>query len=135
MANIQNELDKIRSTQYGGEVRVAVHDGLKKVNEDIEAMNTAAASDAGKALKAKTVENGKVKEWEFGETAVIDDTLSNEGEAADAKATGDAIDDIKSAFDETLDLLEAVRDALIDEDPEEAINLIDTFLIDHGRIA
>lgn len=43
--------------------------------------------------------------------------------------------DLKSAYNDTLDLLEAVRDALIDEDPEEAINLIDTFLIDHGKLA
>ena len=35
---------------------------------DLSAMNTATASDAGKALKAKTVSGGKVTEWEFGET-------------------------------------------------------------------
>ena len=32
-------------------------------------MNTATPEDAGKALKAKTVTNGKVTEWEFGEVS------------------------------------------------------------------
>ena len=34
---------------------------------DLSAITTATASDVGKTLKAKTVENGKVIEWEFGE--------------------------------------------------------------------
>lgn len=33
----------------------------------LNGMNTATSSDVGKALKAKTVTNGKVTEWEFGE--------------------------------------------------------------------
>lgn len=39
----------------------------------IDAMRTATASDVGKALKVKTVEAGKVTEWEFGETGSPDD--------------------------------------------------------------
>ena len=34
---------------------------------DLSAITTATAEDAGKALKAKTVTDGKVTEWEFGE--------------------------------------------------------------------
>ena len=33
---------------------------------DLSAMTTATATDAGKALKAKTITDGKVTEWEFG---------------------------------------------------------------------
>ena len=35
---------------------------------DLSVMTTATEEDAGKALKAKTVTNGKVTEWEFGDT-------------------------------------------------------------------
>lgn len=38
----------------------------------ITSMNTATASDEGKALKAKTVSGGKVTEWEFGEAGGVD---------------------------------------------------------------
>ena len=62
------------------------------VAADVNAMKTATAEDVGKALKAKTVTDGEVTEWEFGEAGGnVDPTLSIEGEAADAKATGDAI--------------------------------------------
>lgn len=40
---------------------------LSSLNGDLNGMNTATSSDVGKALKAKTVTNGKVTEWEFGE--------------------------------------------------------------------
>lgn len=45
------------------------------------------------------------------------------------------VNGLKEDYNDTLDLLAAVRDALEDEDPEEAINLIDTFLLDHGKLA
>lgn len=45
------------------------------------------------------------------------------------------VNSLKADYNDTLDLLEAVRDALEDSDQEEAINLIDTFLLDHGRLA
>lgn len=38
-----------------------------EIKEDLSAMSTASASDVGKALKVKTVTDGKVTEWEFGE--------------------------------------------------------------------
>lgn len=45
------------------------------------------------------------------------------------------VNSLKADYNDTLDLLEAVRDALENSDPEEAINLIDTFLLDHGKLA
>jgi len=41
---------------------------VDQLKADLCAMNTASSSDVGKALKAKTVINGKVTEWEFGES-------------------------------------------------------------------
>ena len=43
-------------------------DEISSLKEDLNTMNTASESDVGKALKAKTVSNGKVTEWEFGST-------------------------------------------------------------------
>lgn len=40
---------------------------ISQLKEDLSDMNTATSADVGKALKAKTVTNGKVTEWEFGE--------------------------------------------------------------------
>ena len=41
-------------------------------NAGLTAMTTATAEDVGKVLKAKTVTNGKVTEWEFGETGDVE---------------------------------------------------------------
>lgn len=41
---------------------------VSNLNSAINDMNTATADDVGKALKAKTVSDGKVTEWEFGAT-------------------------------------------------------------------
>ena len=46
---------------------VTVGEELTDLKGDLSGMNTATSSDVGKALKAKTVTNGKVTEWEFGE--------------------------------------------------------------------
>ena len=45
------------------------------------------------------------------------------------------VSQLKADYNDTIDLLEAVRDALESGDQEEAINLIDTFLLDHGKLA
>lgn len=73
---------------------------VSDLKEDLSAMSTATSSDVGKALKAKTVADGKVTEWEFGETDVsVDPTLTIEGKAADAKATGEAVNDVNAKVD------------------------------------
>ena len=73
----------------------------------------ATAADVGKALKAKTVSNGKVTEYELGDAAVIDPTLSVSGEAADAKATGDAISSLQSAMGDLTDLTTEDKSTLV----------------------
>ena len=40
---------------------------IKQNESDIGDIRTATVSDVGKALKAKTVTDGKVTEWEFGD--------------------------------------------------------------------
>lgn len=40
---------------------------VSDLKENLSDMNTATSADVGKALKAKTVTDGKVTEWEFGE--------------------------------------------------------------------
>lgn len=64
MANIQEILTKILSSRYGKDMRQAIHDGIQQCYDDATEDSTA-----------------------------IDSTLSNSGEAADAKATGDALKD------------------------------------------
>ena len=77
-----------------------IKEDFDDVKDDLTAMQTATASDVGKALKAKTVTDGKVTEWEFGETGVaVDPTLTVEGKAADAKAAGDAISKLSDDVD------------------------------------
>lgn len=46
---------------------------ISALKEDISPMQTATTSDVGKALKAKTVEDGKVTAWEFGDTGATTD--------------------------------------------------------------
>lgn len=51
----------------GGAKKFAIGQALGEIKDGLDAMSTATASDVGKALKAKTVSDGKVTEWEFGE--------------------------------------------------------------------
>lgn len=62
MANIQEILTKILSSRYGKDMRQAIHDGIQQCYDDATEDST-----------------------------IIDSTLSNSGEAADAKATGEAL--------------------------------------------
>lgn len=56
---------------------------------DLSAITTATAEDAGKALKAKTVTNGKVVEWEFGEAGGADtEAITNRFEKLYADGSG-----------------------------------------------
>lgn len=50
----------------------AVASEISSIKADLGAVNTATSEDVGKALKAKTVVNGKVTEWEFGEAGEVD---------------------------------------------------------------
>ena len=75
---------------------------VSDLKEDLSAMSTATSSDVGKALKAKTVTDGKVTEWEFGEagsTIELDDTLTSPTKAAQAKAVGDAVQEINDKIE------------------------------------
>ena len=72
----------------------ATGDAVAELKEDLQDMTTATSADVGKALKAKTVTNGKVTEWEFGEagtTVELDATLTDPTKAAQAKAVGDRL--------------------------------------------
>lgn len=90
----------------------------------LDGMTTATATDVGKALLVKTVENGEVTEWEFGEAVTLDDTLTHAGEAADAKEAGDRIglldDAVDGIEDDLEDLEEAINDLIVvsDEEPQ-----------------
>lgn len=53
-----------------------------QIRADLSAINTATSDDVGKALKVKTVTNGKVTGWEFGEAG-----------GADPDAIGQAVED------------------------------------------
>lgn len=46
----------------------ATGDEISQIKEDLSDIQTATAEDVGKALKVKTVTDGKVTEWEFGST-------------------------------------------------------------------
>ena len=67
MADISAELAAIESAVYGEEVRDAIHDGLEKMNSDL---NTAIGH----------------------QLLTLDDSLTRSGQGADANATGMAID-------------------------------------------
>lgn len=45
-----------------------IQEDVTDLKEGLSAMNIATSADVGKALKAKTVTDGKVTEWEFGST-------------------------------------------------------------------
>lgn len=60
---------------------VTVGEELTDVKDGLTAMSTATTSDEGKALKAKTVVNGKVTAWEFGEAGGDDIDIHVDGTA------------------------------------------------------
>lgn len=125
MANIQEILTKILSSKYGKDMRQAIHDGIEQCYDDATEdsttidstlSNSGEAADAkatGDALKDKLDTNqgsgNKGKAMVVGEDGAlvpenvkvnVDSTLTNEGEAADAKVTGEKIDKISKVAEE-----------------------------------
>lgn len=65
---------------------------ITEIQSTIDAIIAATSDDVGKVLSPTAVADGKVTAWEFIDAgADVDSTLTEEGKAADAKATGDAI--------------------------------------------
>lgn len=95
--SVKDAIDAL-DTAMGTKASAAAMDALEASVAVLEP--AASASDAGKALVAKTVADGKVTEYEFGEAVTIDDTLTQEGQAADAKKTGDEIADLKDGLED-----------------------------------
>lgn len=58
-----------------------ISEDLQSVKTDLQSIETATASDVGKALSAKTIEDGKVIEWEFKD-------VGGGGEPEQARYTG-----------------------------------------------
>lgn len=68
VSQLQNDSDYITTTE--------LTDGLAN-KEDTLQYGTATAEDIGKAMMPKTISNGKVTEWEFGEAGMVDDVQIN----------------------------------------------------------
>ena len=75
--NISPESGYVLDRTLTLENAAAPADLVGDIKDDVTAMNTATASDVGKALKAKTVSSGKVTEWEFGEAGGGGEDYSN----------------------------------------------------------
>ena len=105
-------VEKQMKTFTAGDTKYIINDAearaeVADLKSQITVLEPAATSgDVGKALKVKTVSGGKVASYEFGDAAVIDPTLSNVGEAADAKAVGDAVSALSSQMNDKFDKAE-----------------------------
>ena len=60
------------TTAEARQIVADLEEDVADVKEGLSAITTATASDVGKAIKAKTVTDGKVTEWEFGEAGGAD---------------------------------------------------------------
>ena len=83
MATREENIQKIRTAVYGKDVREAIAEGMEQTYDACEDFADSASASAAAAAAALP----------------IDTTLSVAGKAADAKATGDAVDELKSAID------------------------------------
>lgn len=95
MATREENIQKIRTAVYGKDVREAIAEGMEQTYDACEDFADSASASAAAAAAALP----------------IDTTLSVAGKAADAKATGDAVDELKSAIDYgsiTVDVKEAL---------------------------
>ena len=103
MSAISTYLEYIRSKIYAKDVRTAIVNAISQCYDDVnapalqtEAMQSAvqAKIDAGE-MAALTIGDGTITASKFA-NGVIDNTLSQTGSAADAKATGDEVNTLKS---------------------------------------
>lgn len=102
----------LKTDTESGVFSVTVGEKISKIEalaNRLDAIDTATATDVGKTLKVKTVTDGHVSEWEFDEagggSVETDTTLAQSGVPADAKATGDAINEVKNAWGTITDTL------------------------------
>lgn len=128
-SSIQQFLNKILSSRYGKDVRQAIHDGIKQCYSDVtnpdlnvDAFETAVQNkiDSG-ALAAMTIADGSITKEKLDQDITenietntqditnlksampkVDTTLSNTGEAADAKVTGDIINSLSDDIEQIL---------------------------------
>ena len=79
VANVVGEIADLRQDTEDeiDDLRGDVEDEITDLKGDISQLNTATAEDVGKALLAKTVADGKVTEWEFGEAGDFSDKIGN----------------------------------------------------------
>ena len=111
--------------------KTAIETEISQLSADLGALNTATTEDVGLALKVKTVTNGKVTEWEFGEAG-----SSEEVDALNDKVN-DFIENSEINADFTLEegylrpdgsvihgaQYNAVHTSMIPTTPEETLNL------------
>lgn len=75
---------------------------MQKVTDataDLSAITTATAEDVGKALKAKTVTDGKVTEWEFGDTGEnAIDTINAIIDSSDIVSDFDSVTTVNATY-------------------------------------
>lgn len=94
-------LNKLWVGITGETIEIPDMDDIAAIEDEIGTINTASAEDAGKALTAKTVENGVVTEWEYKDVA-----MQEELDAVDAKVesirTATAADSGKALIAKTI---------------------------------
>ena len=133
MANIDTELNAIKTAIYGKDVRDSIHDAIEKINEEVEAadetMEEFVQGNLDTSLESTTLPaQGKAVGDAIANIHIdVDDTLTEAGEAADAKKTGDEISGLKNAI---VSYLEQIRDALEGGDIPGAIAILDQAILD-----
>ena len=83
IAGITIEVDPTLSQQGKAADAKAVGDAVSRIDGELDSkqdaldFGTPTSADVGKALMPKTIENGEVTEWEFGEAGKVDDVQVN----------------------------------------------------------
>ena len=108
MANIQTLLAKIMSAIYGEEVRGSIHDAIEAINDEVEEWTglqdgtVTTAKLANTAVTTAKVADGAITRAKLN-ADVVDTTLAVSGAPADAKATGDKVNELKTSIKTTTD--------------------------------